>query len=111
LAAELLDRLRADFGTAPPAPTWSVALESELPEDLPVEWYEQQTILGEYLRDLRHYEINPSVPLDLDGYLGAKVGAALAEMTGLAEGRGRQRVLREAALLGVDLLGVEEPQS
>lgn len=111
LAAELLGRLRADFGCAPPAPAWSVSLESELPDDLPIEWYEQQTILGEYLRDLRHYEINPAVPLELGGYLGGKLGTALAEVAGLVEGRGRQRALREAALLGVDLLGVEEPQS
>lgn len=111
LAAELLARLRADYGCGSPAPAWSVSLESEPPDDLPIEWYEQQTILGEYLRDLRHYEINPSEPLELGSYVGGKTAAVLAETVALADGRSRQRVLREAALLGVDLLGGEEPQS
>jgi hypothetical protein len=111
LAAELLARLRADYGCASPAPAWSVSLASDLPDDLPVEWYEQQTILGEYLRDLRHYEINPSEPLEFGGYLDGSVGTAVAEAVGLSDVRVRQRVLREAALLGVDLLGGEESQS
>jgi exonuclease SbcD len=111
LATELLARLRTDFGCAAPAPAWSVSLDADLPDDLPLEWYEQQTILGEYLRDLRHYEINPSVPLEFGGYLGGQTGTALAEVVGVGDGRQRQRVLREAALLGVDLLGGEGPQS
>ena len=104
LAAELLGRLRADYGTA----AWSVSLELEPPDDLPVEWYEQQTVLGEYLRDLRHYEINPSEPIELAGYLGPEEATPLGEAVALADGRLRQRVLREAALLGVDLLSSDD---
>lgn len=107
VGSDLLGMLRADYGTAAPA-AWSVSLEAEPPDDLPVEWYEQQTILGEYLRDLRHYEINPSEPIELEFYLGRHAETPLGEAVALADGRSRQRVLREAALLGVDLLSPEE---
>jgi exonuclease SbcD len=104
LAAGLLDRLRGDYGYRSPA-AWSVSLEVELSETLPPEWYEQETIRGDFLRTIRQFEVNADQALDLASYVPeGSLGGAVASAVALADRPVRQRVLREAALLGVDLL-------
>ena len=51
LAADLLAWLRAEYGHGQVA-AWSVSLDVESTEPLPPEWYEQETIRGDFL--LRH---------------------------------------------------------
>ena len=112
LAAELLQWLRSDYGYRSPA-AWSVSLEVELSETLPPEWYEQETIRGDFLRAIRQLQMNPDEPLSLDQYLaethlagtlGGRRGAWPATPPAIG-------VLREAAALGVDLLSGEEAQA
>jgi hypothetical protein len=132
LAAELLQSLRADYGYRSP-PAWSVSLGVELPETLPPEWYEQETIRGDFLRAIRQLQMNPDEPLSLDQYLAeihraGTVGqvanlvgqvanlsnnnANLGQVSNLSYGNfARSAVLREAAALGVDLLSGEEPHA
>jgi DNA repair protein SbcD/Mre11 len=107
-AADLLEGLRADFGRKSPA-AWSVSLEVELPESLPPEWYEQETIRGDFLRAVRQLQMNPSEPLALDSYMAeTHLAGVLSGMAGFSSKAIRDRVLREAAALGVDLLSGEE---
>jgi len=68
LAAELLDVLRAEFGFGPPA-AWSLSLQVEPPVSLPPEWYEQETIRGDFLRAVRRLQIKADEPLELESYL------------------------------------------
>ncbi|MHB1035820.1 MAG: metallophosphoesterase family protein [Pirellulales bacterium] len=108
LGAELLAGLQADFGHGPPA-AWSASLEVEPAAVLPPEWYDQETILGEFLRSVRHYQTDESEAIDLEHYLAERhiagtIGAAV-QMTDKAA---RQRLLRQVAMLGVDLLSGEE---
>jgi DNA repair exonuclease SbcCD nuclease subunit len=110
LAGELLEGLRRDHGTGSPA-AWSVSLAAEAGDVLPSTWYEQETICGDFLRQLRRYQADPELPIHLETYLAEAhradpLGAAAAQ----ANGAQRQRVLCEAARLGVDLLSGEEPQ-
>ncbi|MFH1921424.1 MAG: DNA repair exonuclease [Planctomycetota bacterium] len=119
LAEELLEVLRAQYGFGPPA-AWSLSLVAEPTAVLPPEWYEQQTIRGDFLRELRHFQMNPSEPLDLEPFLQELADEHLAGTTNLRsvpgcaaqvpDGPTRDRVLREAAMLGVDLLSGEEPE-
>jgi len=111
LAAELLGVLRAQYGFGPPA-AWSISLSVEPTAVLPPEWYEQHTIRGDFLRQLRHHQVNPSEPLGLDAYLAdGHLAGTLESVAEIADVPTRERVLREAAMLGVDLLSGEEPQS
>jgi len=111
LAAELLEWLRSEYGMASP-PRWSVALHAEPAATLPPEWYEQETIRGDFLREVRQYQMNPGQPLDLDEYLDPRhLAGTLGAAVAVRDPQLRDRVLREAALLGVDLLSGEEPQS
>jgi len=108
LRQELLDWLRGQYGFGPPA-AWSVEIDVEPPVELPEPWYDQETIRGDYLRMIRQWDVEE--PLDLAAYVPERYqagtfGASLL----LPEGTQRHRVLREAALLGAELLsGEEEP--
>ena len=111
LSGELIDTLRAEYGYGPPA-VWSVSLEAEPCDVLPIEWYEQQTIRGEFLRAVRQYQMNPDEPIELESYLAEEhsagmLGAAMA----ISSRATRDKVLLEAAMLGVDLLSPEESES
>lgn len=108
LAAELLAGLRADFGEATPA-RWSLSIECEPATRLPDDWYEQETFLGDYLRALRHYQVNADESLGLEEYLDERHRAGtLGSLAEIADPAARERILRAAAQLGADLLRGEE---
>jgi DNA repair protein SbcD/Mre11 len=112
MASELLQSLRSDYGYASPA-AWSVSLDVELAETLPPEWYEQETIRGDFLRAIRQLQMNPDTPLGLEQYVAEshRIGT-VGQVANLSCAKtSRQNVLREAALLGVDLLSGEEPNA
>lgn len=111
LAKELLESLRSEHGFGPPA-AWSVAMTTESTAVLLPEWYEQQTIRGDFLRQLRHYQMNPEQSLELESYLTEQhLAGALGSAAEIPDRTTRERVLREVATLGVDLLSGEEPES
>ena len=76
------------------------------------EWYEQETIRGDFLRAIRQLQMNADAPLELEQYLAESHRAGtLAGAVSLADRTARDAVLREAASLGVDLLSGEEPHA
>ena len=78
---------------------------------LPPEWYDQQTIRGDFLRELRRYQMDPNEPIELDSYLAdEQLAGTLGAAADLSDRATREHVLREVALLGVDLLSGEEPE-
>lgn len=104
MAEEILAELRAEFGQRRHA-IWSLALEVDSPLDLPESWYEEDSILGDFLRAVREREVNSDHALEIGQFLSSdqarsEWGTALS----LAEPRARERVLREVSHLGVDLL-------
>ncbi|NLF06801.1 MAG: hypothetical protein GX594_02320 [Pirellulaceae bacterium] len=110
-ANDLLERLRGDFGLGKPA-AWSTALDVEPPDTLPPEWYEQETIRGDFLRAVRMFQMNGAEPLRLEEYLAPcdRDGQLAAAVTFPSEAA-RRKVLCEAAALGADLLTGEEPNA
>ncbi|MEN6458444.1 MAG: hypothetical protein ABFC63_05895 [Thermoguttaceae bacterium] len=109
LASDLLAALQADYGHRAP-PVWSLSIELEMADTLPPEWYVQETIRGEFLREIRQLQMNPAAPIDFDPYLSEPHRAGtLAAAVALQDAHVRDAVLREAAALGADLLTGEEP--
>jgi DNA repair exonuclease SbcCD nuclease subunit len=109
LATDLTARLRAAHAAKRPA-AWTISIDPEPAGPPPADRYEEQTVLGEFLRTVRHYVEHGDERLDLDSQLSARhaagnVGAAVA----LDDPAERQRVLAEVARLGVELLSPEEP--
>jgi hypothetical protein len=108
LAADLVARLRSDHALARPS-VWTIALEGEPPGGIPPERFEEETLLGEFLRTVRHYDDNPHEPLDLARYLSARhAEGSLAAAVALDDTTARKRVLAEVARLGASLLSPQE---
>jgi len=111
LSAELLRQLRDRFGQGPPA-AWSVAISVEPPAQYPSEWYEEDSIRGEFLRQVQQHEQDVDQSLGLETFLpkGAADGPVGRLVLNPPEAA-RDQLLREAAMLGVDLLEGEESES
>ncbi len=101
--ADLLAKLRKDFGFAD-SPIWTHALKREIPAKLPEEWSEEDSILGDFLRAVRERQ-QSNKPLDLAPLLADVMADDELKNTLLADHPGsRAAILREATVLGVDLL-------
>jgi hypothetical protein len=104
LADELLVDLRRRFGEGSPT-AWSVSLECRAPLSVPAEWYDEETVLGDYLRGVRAFELDERLALDLQPFLadGLRDGQ-LAEVAQIDGNDERLELITAAAKLGVDLL-------
>jgi len=108
LGEELLDHLRNEFRGRGPR-VWSNALEVEPPARFAAARYQEQTIQGDFLRQVRGHQEQESLPLNLSAYLeGVPPHELAAHFVTRLDAERRQRVLRSAAALGRDLLGEEE---
>lgn len=107
LSEEMLGWLRSEYGQVRPG-AWGVSLDIEPALALPAPWYEQDTIRGDFLRAVRQLELGEE-PLELESFVSdAHLAGILASAAAVPDRALRQRELREAALLGVDLLSGEE---
>ena len=104
LANELLTDLRRKFGHGTPL-AWSASLECHSPLSVPAEWFDQETVLGDFVRQVRASEQDERIPFDLKRYLPADVREeellAAAQIGNSSE---RTALITRAAKLGVDLL-------
>ena len=74
------------------------------------ELYEEDTILGDFLRAVRKYEEDDGRPLNWLRFLpDLSQKPALAAQLQLPDREQRQTLLQESAVLGLQLLGGEEP--
>lgn len=67
LASSLLRDLRSEFGRERPI-LWPLSLEPVLPDELDAELYDQQTILGDYLRMTAYYQEHTEEPIELSDF-------------------------------------------
>lgn len=105
---ELLDWLRTEFGRAQPA-VWTTELTVASSAELPEESYEEDTILGDFLRAVRQHQQDQRRPLDLATYLPQRgKDRTLATVFDSGEDATRSDLLEEAAALGTDLLRGED---
>jgi len=135
LTQDLLSELRALYGQDEPM-TWSVSISVLVPDELPQSFYEQQTILGDFLRSVQHFQGNPQELLHLGGYipknweyeetikqllLAEKVTDEITDgedkepkerwVQSPAQAETQHRVLREAAMTGLELFAQVSKES
>jgi exonuclease SbcD len=104
MAAELLRELQTEFGHRR-FPIWTTGIDSEPPVTLPVEWYEEDSILGDFLRSVRDHESGKHQPVDVSDYLRDEPeNGVIRRLLVIPDLATRTRLMREAAVLGVDLL-------
>lgn len=98
-------REMGELGNDKSAGAWTVELKTRSPEVLPGEFYKQQTVLGDYLRTVSQYQMNATQPIDLSPFVSSGLEElGISHLADLRIASVRERVLRDAALLGVDLL-------
>mgnify|MGYP000728310196 CR=1 FL=1 len=90
---------------------WNVAMSVHPADMLPQVFYQQKNLLNDYLQTISNYQMNPEEPIDLNAFMSksqreGKIGR-IAQLGSASE---RESVLREAAILGVDLLSSEGSQ-
>jgi hypothetical protein len=108
LMADLLAMLRAEYGRRTPA-AWSISVAAESASELPENWYDQQTLLGEFLRAVRALEASGATPPDLHRYVPDHLRSGLsAASLSLADPALRAAALHETAQLGAELLRPSE---
>jgi len=104
LADELLTDLRRRFGASKPL-AWSASLECSSPLSVPPEWYDQETVLGDFVRQVRTSEQDERSPFEIQRFLPTDLRdeglLAIGEIHGHAE---RSALITRAGKLGVDLL-------
>ncbi len=104
LSQEILGNLRNEFGMSVPG-IWTESLSADTPIIYPAGWYEEDTVLGDLLRAVQHFQNARDDPVkleewDADTALSPELADAL-QISGTAD---RENVLRHVAALGVDLL-------
>ena len=101
---QLLNSLRAEFGMGTPS-VWSLQLTAEPPSRLPRGWYEEDTILGDLLRIVQQYQSDATLPLGLESNgRPPELPDEFQHLVPISRGAARERLLRQVAALGVDLL-------
>lgn len=84
---------------------WTVNVTCNSPATVPEEWYDQETILGDFLRQLKVYETDGRKRLDLESLLPVPLSnSALRSVARFNNADHRSEVLRRAKKLGIDLL-------
>lgn len=101
--AELLEWLRDEFGRSDRG-LWSVELKVDTPKNLPIEWYEEDTLLGEYMRVMGRYQSDDSLKLNLHEYMPQTVNNKVTVGMSQVLDKHRDEVLRKATLVGVEYL-------
>ncbi len=107
ISDQMVEVLRNRYADQSPG-IWTVGIECRAPLDVPQEWVDEETIMGDLLRDFRKLENDPEIPLDLEEFLPAEYReGSLAEIATIAP-EDRAELLWAASKLGVDLMDGEE---
>jgi DNA repair exonuclease SbcCD nuclease subunit len=105
---QLINQLRGEFGQRRPC-AWTLSIEAEGSAAIDAERYEEETVLGEFLRTVRHYVEQPEAELNLEPLLAERHLAGMLAGEARVEPAARRRVLAEVARLGAELLTPQEP--
>ena len=101
--SEILGWLREEFGRTDRG-LWSVAIKVEAARNLPSSWYDEDTILGEYLRAVGRFQSDETLRLDFSQFLPRGLDSSITQgFNGMCELQ-RDEVLRRSAMLGVEYL-------
>lgn len=105
--AELLNTLRKQYGEGSPT-VWTSTLDVDTTGTLDPTWYEQDSILGDFLRALRDRQTDKN-PLDLTEFVGdSPLREDLASAVLIENDDQRQNVLQHVGALGAELLRGED---
>ena len=90
---------------------WSVSLEVGEATSFPDTWYEEESMLGEFLRNVRELQADPSQVIDTESQLPAgELADSLAAIVEFSSPEDRSATLCRAANLGVRMLSGKDSE-
>ncbi len=96
-------KLRDRHGSESPA-VWTVEIQCDAPLEVPADWYDQETIRGDLLRQFQEFEADEELSLELAEFLPEDSrDGPLAELAEVGAGD-RPGLLLAASKLGIDLM-------
>ncbi len=98
--------LRNEYGQE--GGVWTDELTIAPPTILPATWYEEDTILGDYLRAVGRFQSDESIKLGLHEYIPSDIQDEHLVSLAQLDSAQRKQILQEAALVGVGYLGAGE---
>ena len=105
--AEILEWLRDEFGRGDTG-LWSTEVKIEAPKNLPSTWYEEDTILGEFMRVVARHQSDQDLKLNVHQYMPQTFkGDSLASI-GQVDRSVRDSVLRQTAMVGIEYLAAHK---
>jgi hypothetical protein len=100
---QMIQWLRTEFGGAAKG-IWTVDLDFDSVRTLPQSWYDEDTMLGDFLRTIGKMQGESEQQMTLDAFVGATgLDDAIADLPRLD--RNRETVFRTATMFGVEQLG------
>lgn len=102
-AEQILKWLRDEFGK-PADGLWSTSLQIAPPQSMPSDWYEEDTMLGDFLRAVGRYQGDESLSIALHEYLPESVEDSAVAGVIRVTGDQRLALLGEVAVLGAGYL-------
>ncbi|MEE2641398.1 MAG: metallophosphoesterase [Planctomycetota bacterium] len=100
--------LRNEFGQ-PGGSLWTLGITLANPRSLPQDWYEEDTMLGDYLRSVREHQQETADKLNLSRFVDADSSEEELVTAVQMDADQRREMLRASAMMGVRLLsGTEE---
>lgn len=99
--------LREQYGQESP-PLWTVDLQCNSPLDVPREWYDEETIMGDVLREFRKLEEDAEIPLALEDFLPAELRDTPRAELAVVAAADRGALLWAASKMAVDMMDGEE---
>lgn len=106
MVEDFCEKMRREFGMDK-TPLWTVNIEPESTPTFGHSYYEEETILGDFLRLARHHETvhDNEQSLTLAPYIDGRSDCeTIADELELSDPTERVAVLKRAAVLGIDLL-------
>lgn len=101
---QLCEELRHEYGMDEPY-GWTVSVKTVVPENFPPEYYDEETLLGDYLRKVREFQTEEKELPSLEALIPPEESVkAVAEKLLRGDPKTRDDFLRDVAELGVDLL-------
>lgn len=107
ISDKMVEVLRERFANHKPR-IWTVAIECDSPLDVPQEWVDEETIMGDLLRDFRKLEDDPLIDLALEEFLPVEFRETQFAEVAVVQPEERAHLLWAASKLGVDLMDGEE---
>lgn len=105
----MVEKLREEFARSKPA-LYTLGVEFTANHEVSPEWFEEDSIRGDYLRAIREWRLDPAQPIDVEVYLpNSQMLETLETDVKLDDVAVRLAVLEEAAVLGVELLSADDP--